>query len=336
MKITVCRLHTHIALSLLVAVLLFCQSCVKNEFNITIKPSPGSVMPMPKAEYYAIDKKMGRVQDMVFVQHDKEYAGRGMTIYPTVGFLYSGSHMKGVFYASRGNKLTVNVSKDGKWMIEGNKESELLSEWFGANGDIVTAHATTRVNKSVETFVKANPKTVAATILLVEFYDRVNDEEGFRKLWSSIDESARDDKLQRALGLSDIPEPLRRIKTMQMRVLGDSIVNIMPDRSAATVFLFWSDPDSRRTRATTIYQGLDERSGINVVDVNMQTDTMNWRYTVMQDSVRKWTYAWMPGAERNVTLEPFQLPSSDFIIVVDRRGNQKYRGTDARQAINAL
>lgn len=313
---------------------LILAACSKNEFTVTLEQPQGFSPLDIQLAYYASDSRKGWMvyRDIPAALVSAQQLAC-QTRNPAVCFLYSGTRMLTVFYAQRGDKITVTC-RNGFWTAAGNETTDSLSRWQALNRNILEANAYGEINRQVAAYITANPGKTLSAILLYVYYDISRNPQQYSSLRAMLKSDAADTDLLRALGVKPSP-PIPAegpLPPLRLRTLGDSSITVSPSRARATLFLFWNDAGKHHKNAAVIRQTIRRNDDIQLVDVNMQADTLNWRHIIDNDSVRSWHLMWAPGAEQNSALLHYALPGPDFIITADRHGKTLYRGNDPKAA----
>lgn len=269
---------------------------------------------------------------------DGKASATGITKNPTVVYVYSGSgKIETVFYAARGDKIKIDAASS-PWIVEGNDINDKWSIWRKNNAKVLDSYSAEKINAAVAKYVKSHSDDELSTLLLATEYDASRNEKEFLSLWHSLQPKALDKKFLLALGIDAESMPAAsfgQIKGLKFIGPGDSLISINPAKARYTVLYFWSNSDRAqddlrdlrkllKKRADSISNSGGKAESINVVEINMQADTMGWSYRLKHDTVCPpgWLHAWAPGASANKELSPLHIPSLPFFITLDGKGNQ--------------
>lgn len=324
-----------ISLSLLLAVLL--GSCTKNEFNVSFKLSP-SISGNYRLLYYASDKRVGFMMEVIAPVEKGVGEAKCIERNPTVVYLIpTGSSEPAIaFYAERGDKIEItgNDSDPLTWSVGGNDINEEWSAWRVANVSTLRGGDAGKINAAVGRYVKEHPKSKAAAMILLTSYNRRVDEAGFAKLWNSLDEKARSEKLVRIVGRADLPiagnvASAEKVGKLKLHAKGDSLVELNPARYSALMLYFRRNDDASYSDIDTLRSLLKSASGEptgGVAIFSFETDSTSWLMRTRSDSLPDALNAWMPQGEMSEVAMGLNVPRTPFVIVCDSKGRQLYRG----------
>lgn len=320
------------ALLLLALLLLCCGACTKNEFTVSADMGNKGVTESLTLVYYALDKIGGRVISQTVPVVEGKLEARCVTVLPTVVYLYSGARLQLIFYAEKGDKITIDTRKT-PWTAGGNDINEQCAKWLTANATAVNNGSQRDVNKAVAAQVREHPSDKLSLLLLLTQYTGSINPNEFASLWQTLDPDLRDDdKLLRAIGkngdtMALEPASPKKIAKVRLHARGDSLLSVKTADADTTLFFFWGLPTRRMEEGKRLRRRLEQRhSGVRVIDINMEADTIGWAYILENDSTRNWHHAWAPGAEQNSALQQFEITGDPFYVMTDRQGRQIYRG----------
>ena len=102
--------------------------------------------------------------------------------------------------------------------------------------------------------------------------------------------------------------------------------------SKPSVVFFWDkDLDNREHESVIAELKMLDTTRVNIVDINIDSDSAGWRNIVRRDSTQ-WKHYWVPGSMMNSQLTKLQIMTLPTIIVTDSLGKAIYRGNDAIKA----
>ena len=323
---------------LLALVLLFLTpGCGKNEFTIKgqIKDAGSRTL---LVVYTALSDKQDELVKMKVTCVDGAFFLRGATRHPSIVWILSpdGSMLHAV-YVERGDKIEISgqYSSPQEWKIAGNKVSERYSRWMIDNTGLLTSYDAPKINDAVAKYVKENPKDVASALLLLTVYHRQADENGFHNLWKSLDMKKEEKERLLHLAMTSLNEEALRAATLPVGALtlhcnADSLVTLNPADSRATILYFWRRNDGPHSGTLRVLASQPE--DVRTADIFLDSDSVQWRYKIQNDTIRPRNALWAFGGEMNLSLRRLNIPSDPYIIVADRKGKQIYRGTSPSEA----
>lgn len=332
----------------LITLTTFClvslSACLKNQFSVNITFADSNSVEAFQMVYYASSAKGGRVVEQTITTVEGKIEATGITRYPTVVFLYSSAgRLITAFYAERGDNIKIDAKSD-PWTCSGNDITDQWSKWRKKHQSTLSTYSQKDINEAVQKFVKENKDNPLSAILLATEYDGRSDETKYLSLWQSLEKKARPEALLKALGVDSnalvTPEKSQKITTLSFTAPGDSIITIRTAEADRTLLYFWTNADRMHSdmrqmndylthRADSIAKKGAKPENIQVVEVNMQADTIGWRYRLRTDTLspRKWKHVWAPGGTMHASLETLHIPSLPYSITIDSSGRITHRGT---------
>lgn len=332
----------------LLAVVL--ASCGKSEFTIDVQLSK-PVNESYGILYYASDKRKGWITETALTLQGGKCSEHCATRNPTVVWVSrSGQRVAQVaFYAGRGDNIEI-TGDDGDpltWRIGGNSINEEWSRWRIENIATLRGGNAEKVNAAVAAYVGKHRDSELSTLLMLTTYDRHADEQGYAKLWNSIDSDAKDGDLIAAVGRADqltaapVDEALK-IKQMDIHCKGETIMNIRAaDYDALAIYFSRGDEPDRRGHLDSLrrlFSGRPEGKRLGITDISLARDSMSWLNNLRADSLAKaesWLHGWAPGGRMHSSVVMFDIPRSPWFVVLDGSGRQAYRGDAAGKAMSA-
>lgn len=278
-------------------------------------------------------------------------AGKGAvtipTRYPSVVFVSKGSDSRPAtfFWAERGDKIKISGSSGHdplSWKISGNKINEELTEWRSAN--IATlgkcAFSPGAANGIIAEYVKKNSDNPVASLLLLCVYSRADNEEEFSRLWNSLGEKARDERLLAAVSRSDIlsgeTKQNGNLKNLTVRSLSPSGRDTLRIIGSRASILYFSGFGNRVPAATDSLNSLSKAYPDStrrvIAEIFLEPDSTSWRRTAVGDSLSNYPLMWIPLSYADPQLAGAGVVRTGYFIVADSRGRQIFRGTDAHKA----
>lgn len=334
-----------VCLGLLPVVLFMLAGCVKNEVQVEIK-LPAEINDAYKIVYYASDPTKGWFVETVAVVQKGEATLKCITRNPTLVYIMGqGSMPRAVFYAERGDKIKISGKNSNplSWSITGNKITEELTAWRLSATNALQTNDVDKVNKAVADYVSANAENPVSTLLLLTYYDRRADEQGFASLWNKLKGKALEPKwiqlVSRADMLGDEPHFQADAKEMILHTLGNG-VDTLRFHGHPTILYFWRRDDSSRAQDIDTVRKLSKEfpdSAARIVsDISFDADSVGWMTTARQDSLRRVVRGWNFRAESDSLAMRMGVTRTPWFVVIDNKGKQKYGGDDNAQAAAAF
>lgn len=119
---------------------------------------------------------------------------------------------------------------------------------------------------------------------------------------------------------------IEKVASLKLRNDQDSLVIVRTYDHPATILFFWRNEDSDRQTTVNSLKTLCRGSRLQMVDICLDSDTLDWRRTIDGDSV-KWGHYKAIGGVVDKTIVDLNVKGSPYFIVADSTGTQIYRGT---------
>lgn len=327
------------------------SGCMKNEFKIEFQ-FPKNFFGNYLVTYYAHDSRGGTwIEQTASIQDGVAFID-GITRLPTMVYITDASSDINsiVLYVERGDKIRISGEGNNmsSWNIAGNKISERWSEWR-KNTKSVGADAKS-LEKSIDEYVKKNPSDKLSAIILLTEWDRRSNQDGFIKLWNSIDKGARSQEIVELCGASDLlgvefttkadgnlataKDP--KLKKVVFRSRDNGVDTFIFNKVNASLLYFYTDNNSARKEVADTIRALSKAYPDSlkriISDVAVDNDSLTWTVAIRSDSISGVVRAWQPkgiAEEDMVKLGVVRIP---WFIVKDKDGNESYHGDDLKDA----
>lgn len=318
------------------------SSCGNPDFSISFQ-LPESVNANFRIIYHAASKSQSMNIELVAPVTKGRCELNCPSVKPTVGWICSSSGEAILpFFAERGDNITVKGSDADPltWEIGGNSVNRDWSEWRRRNIEALRKATPEAVNAAVKAYVEENPDEALSLLLLLTSYSRDADPDGFRRLWNSLGDDARDQSLINAVGRADLltdsaaPEPrLSPIPLVARPGLPDTVI---PSRSKATIIYLWhADSPRRREHIDTLRslaRQFADSASRTIADICLDPDSLSWSMPLASDSLRHTLRGWIPAGEADPSLSSLQFGCTPVFIVASPDSRILYRGGDPARA----
>lgn len=318
------------------------MSCGKNEFSLNFNLAE-DVTDNFNVTYYANDLKGGLTIQAVASVREGKCELEGVTREPTLIYITARrSKFPLVVYVKRGNKI--EITGEGKdplaWEIREGDINDELTEWRQTNLEILKANDSDSVNNVVREFVESHNEDPVATILMLTYYNRKDDQRGYADLMASLRGKAREESWLRLMGRSDqlyhsYSYPAR-LESMVMRSVKDGADTLSADGKNPLFLLFWQTGGSERKIIVDSIKVLKKEipdSSILIADVCLDVDSSSWRSAIRRDSLDDIKRFWVPTSLADPTVMKLKVTGIPYYIVFDSDGYQSYRGNDLEAAM---
>lgn len=276
--------------------------------------------------------------------------GKGSTtcaaVNPCIVYVLSSGNAPAIaFYAERGDKMEISSDSPDPltWMVKGNELSEQWSQWRIDNLTALRSGDPKNINAAVAKYVKANSDSRLSVLLMLTSFDRRRDPSGFRKLWNSLSEDARDPALIEMAGRADVtssklPEVSSKFPSL---VLATTRSNGYADTlrtsvGKGSIILFWHNSMNNRTAEMLTLRSLDrdfpDTTKRLMADICLDYDSVAWRMPLPGDSLKHTIRGWLPRGEADSQLTGLGIGATPCWVVTDAKGKILYIGDDSESA----
>lgn len=312
---------------------------MKNEFSITFN-LPADVNTPCRIVYYASGKNGGMIRETV-----ADIAGGKGEItlpqrYPAIVFLFASGQRQpsAILYIGRGDKLKA-TGKSGDmttWEISGNPVSEALSEWRISNASLLAKGDADKINAEVAKYVKKHPDSKAAAIILYFHFTRRGHEKEFFKLQNMLSKDVIEDEwLMHALSSADLLTNLPDTPTLPRRIIFTSdsgYADTLRLKGGKGALLMFRKNDDSGIAMDSVKSLLKNHTAGNAAELYIETDSLNWRRHVRQDTIEGLRRLWMPMGLADSLAITMGVRRVPLYIVVGPDGKELYRGDDWEKA----
>lgn len=335
-------------------VALFLTGCVKNEFKIEFQ-FPKDYIGNYILTYYAWDSHGGRWIEQTAPIQDGMASVDCVTRLPTLVYITDASSSNSIIlYAERGDEI--KISGDGRdmkgWAVKGNSVSERWTDW--RKDAYAKKNDQKGFEKSIEDYVKKNPKDPLSALLLLTEWNQRNNPDGFVKLWNSIDSDARQQEIIEMCGASDLLGVQfttkadgtlaymkdGKLKSVIVRSRDNGIDTLKFNKTKGTFLFFFAENNSLRTETVDTLKSLvklypDSAKRI-ISDIYLDSDSMTWAGVIRRDSLKGVVRAWQPYGLSDENMVKLGVTRIPWFIVKDKNGKEMYAGDDIKEAVAAF
>ena len=335
-----------LAVCLVLAITLF-SGCVKNEVKITFSFPKEVTLPC-RILYYASGKGGGMIRETVAEISD----GKGeVTLperYPSLLYLFSpsGREPAAVIYVTRGDEIKISGTNADieSWEVKGSEINEAVSAWRIANRKAVSGKNSDEINKAVADFVKTNPDSPAAALILYIYYDRRENWAGFIELRDQLGAKVMgDEELFSALSAADLltDVPLQSVIPDKIILVGESgytdTVKIKGEaRPAFLIFRRQSQRDYSLPGPDSLKSVIEKRKNARFAELYADPDSTGWRRYIAGDTIRNLKRLWLPLGTSDSLARRMGVRRMPYYLVVSSDGKPAYQGDDWGKALKEL
>ena len=318
-------------------------ACGKNEFTLEFDLE-SDVTENYDVTYYATDIQGGKTVQSVASVREGKCILSGATKKPTLAYLTARRSVYPlVIYAEKGSKIKITGS--GKepldWNVEGNPIDEGMSSWRRDNIKFLTEEKTDSINSSIGDFVRENPSDPVSTLLMLCYFNRKVDENGYVELMGELKDEARSSNWLSLVGRTDqmfnyyfYPA---RFESMVMRSNQEGADTLKLNYKNPVLLLFWQTGYTDRKIMVDSIKKLEKEfvdSTMLLADLCLDIDSVTWKNAIRRDSLKNIKRFWVPNAQADPTIMKLKIPSLPYFIIFDSIGHQIYRGKELSEAID--
>lgn len=324
--------------------LLFLIGCTKNEVTLTFSLPEDFNRPC-RIMYYASDDRVGMYRETAA----EIIKGKGEIKlpqrHPSLIYLFApaGNYPSAVLYAGRGEKIDIAGEKEDilTWEITGNATNELLSKWRIQNAAVIAGGDREKINAAVARFIKENPDSQAAAILLYVYFNRRDNEAEFEKLRATIGKKVLDDdKLMRALSSADfltgLPDSYTVPKSIILHGEEGYADTLALGHGKSTLLIFRNNNSSSFLNTDSLARLISRAKDLAAVELFAEPDSTAWRRHLKNDTVPGLQRLWFPFGTADSIAIRMGVRRIPYYVIIDSRGKEIYRGEEWKEVSNHL
>lgn len=312
-------------------------ACTKNEVTLEFS-LPRQVNTHCGIIYYASGSNGGMMRETVVEISDGKGKIKLPLGYPSLLYLSSSrSEPDIIVYAERGQ--VIKVEGDGTdmagWRVSGNRTTEAVDAWRVANLALIKERSSNprRINKAVAAYVASNADSPAAAIILYCYFFRRGFEKEFYRLQGVLGRRVIDDeKLMSALSAADLMTRMPDVTEIPRLIMltdetGYADTLRLADGTKRLLMFLGGSRVSNGFSMDSVKM-IAKRDGREVVELYLETDSLNWRRHVEADTVAGLRRLWLPlGLADSLSIR-MGVRRVPYFIVVNPEGKELYRGDD--------
>lgn len=329
----------HLWLALLAAWLL--ASCSSDSFKID-----GKIDGLGTQNVHVVYNGDEGAVDAIMPTHDDELRIKCHSSEMTV---VSVIDMRGVllarFAAQNGDEISImgKLERLDDIKVSGNDVTDEWMTFREANASLYLSLPNQALDQAIEKYVKANPKHLCSTILLLYDHGDLTSNDSKLKLLQQIAPEARPDHLiTSAEWLQEYytHHMAKAVHSLHLCGTSGDFERLVVDKQRSLLY-FWNNDfsaESSRLRRDIIAAIKRMKAGdasVMVADILLDADSTRWASSCRRDST-SWRHYWVPGGVADAALKDFRIPSAPYFLATDSLGRITYRGTDVHAAIRSL
>ncbi|MCI9285213.1 MAG: hypothetical protein HFJ91_05375 [Muribaculaceae bacterium] len=237
-------------------------------------------------------------------------------------------------------KVKMNLDTPTSLVIEGQDESRDYALFVTENDSLLQNGSDRDVNGLIAKAIRANPATMASSMLLITHFRTAGYELLADSLLNTITPEARPVSIVGSyaslLGEFMAATVKDVLPAISVRAASDTTVRYTPAMQSYALILVNDSrkPDSTLRRLRSLRADTRQRN-IAIVELSLATDSASWKNTISADS-STWQQAWVPGGMGSTTMKDFTVTRVPFYFVADSTGKVLYRGTSLHHADTLL
>lgn len=328
------RMKKYILFPLTVLAAIVAASCSDGRFSIEGKLSDAGTQNL-QAIYLSGDSLISAWVPSV----DGTFRFEGNSEQLTVVYIFSSQKQQIAHVAARnGDEITLSGSiKDNRLIsVDGTETNKAWSGFINTHAADFKAMDSKKTDKAIAGFVRKNPENVVSTLLLTCDYSDPGSAEASRLL-GSVADKAKPEQLTALYNVLLSGKDLsgKKLTDLSLRNEKDSLVLVKTGESPLSVVYFWKYQDNDRKTAVDSLKRLAEDKRVKVLDICLDSDTLNWRETIERDS-SGWKHYKALAGQVDRTIVGLDVKGSPFFIVADSAGTQLYRGQSVEKACSTV
>lgn len=243
----------------------------------------------------------------------------------------------GRFVTTNGEDITLKLTNSPyKLTVEGNELSQRWAKLLGEKIDSLQADDYVR-NRFIANYIQEHPADQLSTLLLITEYNiALSDSAALtaQQLWQTVQWKPVGLTASFALQLNSHAEATERAAIDSLRYLrsGNTHTTFTAADHPLTLITFSTERDGRDSvlamlrRIHADRNRLSDGRTVYLLDISVDTDTLDWSRTLRRDSA-EWQRGWLHGGIANPQVRALSVPSIPYYILVDSTGTQLRRST---------
>ena len=268
----------------------------------------------------------------------------GVAQKPALVEIYDNDYrLLGRLVASNGQDIDIKIDRSNIYRntIKGNSASEAFAAALGPRADKLQSSSIAERNAIIADIIAADPAAIGSYLLLITEFSTSGYERQADSLLSLIPAEARIE------GISAGFEAL--LQRVADGIACDTVMPVSYMVSGGNTRIF--DPSGNRLSLIVLSDSRDGRDSvlkavrsiasrrrkdrIDILDLNLDQDTMVWRRNVRNDSAT-WTQGWIAGGISAQAVDRLGIPRLPYFVLIDSTGVAMWRGSSASQAENQI
>lgn len=272
---------------------------------------------------------------------NNKFTFEGSTETPTILYIFN-QQRKIIAHAlvENGDKIYISgeIKKNYHTKVTGTDLNEEWNNFVNEFSDLLETHRYRRFDEKIDSFIDCNPDNIVSTLLLLNDYSDLTDEEKVKEKLSKISSKAQPNYVMNnyyVIQTMNIEQKRQKVMTMPLYSSLDTIENFSPYKHTMNLIYFWKTEDNSRKTDIRELKNIEQThrsDNFAILDINLDTDTIKWKKAVKRDSIT-WSRYWAVGGVMNRQLSFLQLSATPYYIVVDSTGTQSYSGQSLQEAI---
>lgn len=244
--------------------------------------------------------------------------------------------------AQNGEDVHLRLDRDNPYRISasGDPLGEAWAQWLNTRADSLRTATAAERNDIIARFVAANPTDPVSALLMITDFDSSGPRSArAAELWAAIAPEARPAYLTAGYEaqLSRVADAAarERIAAIPYMKRGGKTEIYRPASARLTLIAVTDAAGGRDSIVAALDRATRHRAKgrLEVLELSMAVDTMEWHRSVLADTVR-WTQGWAAGGISGSAVGRLGIPSIPYFILADSAGRQLWRGAGASDAVS--
>ena len=246
----------------------------------------------------------------------------------------------GRFIADPGDDISVTFNRQNPYLIKakGNQTSEEWAKFLNENAETLPRADKATRNRIIADFVKANTANPLSELLMATEFDASGAAAvEAAQLMEAIDDQAKASGF--SVGFAEMVAQSGKmaadavVPSIPYQKRGGQAMTFSPADNELSLLVFTDQTNGRDSVVKTL-KSLGrhlEKGKFQIVDLVAAPDTFALRRSVINDSA-SWAQGWLPGSIAARGVDKLGIPTMPYMIVVDRKGKQLWRGSSVANA----
>ncbi|MGN0222782.1 MAG: DUF4369 domain-containing protein [Muribaculaceae bacterium] len=296
----------------------------------------GTIEGNPTMNIRVIYTMRGQVYTGVTAATDGKFSFKAAAPDTAIVELYDNDYaLLGRFLTINGEDINLSLSRSPyRLTVEGNEIAQRWATFLSENADALQADDA-RHNAVIAKYIEANPADEVSTLLLITEYNvALSDSAAVQaqQLWQTVQWKPVGLTSAFAMQLNAAADTAAHAAVDSLRYLrsGNTHAVFVAADHPLTLITISSERDGRDSTLAMLRRikakggRLADGRAVYVLDLSIDTDTLEWSRSLRRDSAT-WQRGWLHGGIAHPALRALSIPSVPYYILLDSAGTQLRR-----------